>query len=80
MRISRKDEDDVKTEDPEFTHRQFLQARVIKKAPTKEKSERLEIRKEGFSEPASEREEVYKAELKLDTPTQSEQNCRTKQR
>jgi hypothetical protein len=68
LRVSRKDEEDVRSEDPEFTHGQFLQARVIKKALTKEKSERLEIRIEGFSEPTNEREEVYKSELKLDTP------------
>ena len=66
--ISRKDEENVDSEKSDFTHRQFLQARVIKKAPARDVSEKLEIRKEGFSEPASEREEVYKAELKLDTP------------
>jgi hypothetical protein len=67
LQISKTIDKDVTPEDSEFTYRQFLQARDIK-TPTKESSEKLEIKKEGFSKPLSEKEEVYKAELKLDTP------------
>ena len=63
--LSRKDEEDVESEKSDFTHRQFLEVRAIKTSPAREMSEKLEIRREGFSEPASEREEVYKAELEV---------------
>jgi hypothetical protein len=65
--ISKSGDRERSTEDTDFPYRRFLQARDIK-SQTEKGTEKLEIKKEGFSTPRNEKEEVYKAELKLDTP------------
>ena len=65
--ISKTGETEETAKDTHFPYRQFLQARDIK-SQTEKCTEKLEIRNEGFSTPRNETEEVYKAELQLDTP------------
>ena len=67
LRLSKSERKKPEEEDTAFPYGQFLQARNITSKPEKA-TEKLEIRREGFSTPKTEKEEVYQAELQLDTP------------
>ena len=67
LRLSKSERKEPEEEETAFPYGQFLQARNITPRP-KQTTEKLEIRKEGFSTPKTEEEEVYQAELQLDTP------------
>ena len=61
LRLSKSERKEPEEEETANPYGQFLQVRNITPRP-KQTTEKLEIRKEGFSTPKTEEEEVYQAE------------------